>query len=87
MFHGGQPEAAVIPKFVKADRENGAVDIVLVNNGIEPDQLVIQVSVEKDNSYDAQGNVSRVKTKWTINGQNFEDFPVHKNDTSERILN
>jgi hypothetical protein len=87
MFHGGQPEAAVIPKFVKADRENGVVDIVLVNNGIEPDQLVIQVSVEKDNSYDAQGNVSRVKTKWTINGQNFEDFPVHKNDTSERILN
>lgn len=87
MYHGGQPEAAVIPKFVKAERENGIVDILIVNNGIEPEQLVIQVSVEKDDAHDTQGNVTRSKTKWTINGQNFDDLPVHQNDITQRVLN
>lgn len=85
-FHGGTPKEGVKPKFIVDTLKDGTVYITLVNNGIEPEKIVVQVSVEKSDIYNHKGELVRAKTQWTINGEKFEDLPIEQNNPSSRIL-
>jgi hypothetical protein len=68
----GRLEKDVQPTIVATDAK-----VLVVNSHADENmKLVITVSVEQTDRLDADGNVVSAKTKWTLNGEPFENYKV-----------